>query len=123
MNALASQGVGILFCSFFLSFFVFVVSYDTASVHLKLFYIHDIFFILVPGPLPVQPSSNFFMTCLFLAFIFLMYIIRPRSLRRASLRSNVAKNRGDISVSEAFMSNKVIYLTFNIEYSLHNNYQ
>ncbi|XP_047358462.1 small integral membrane protein 14 [Vespa velutina] len=53
----------------------------------------------LPGPPPVQPSSNFFMTCLFFAFIVLMYIIRPRSLRHASLRSNVAKNRNDISGS------------------------
>ncbi|KAF7395919.1 hypothetical protein HZH68_009969 [Vespula germanica] len=61
---------------------------------------------VVPGPLPVQPSTNFFMTCLFFAFIVLMYIIRPRSLRRASLRSNVVKNRDDISVSGSVSINK-----------------
>ncbi|KAL2715529.1 small integral membrane protein 14 [Vespula squamosa] len=61
---------------------------------------------VVPGPDPVQPSNNFFMTCLFFAFVVLMYVIRPRSLRRASLRSNVVKNRDDASVSDSVYINK-----------------
>ncbi|KAK2576330.1 hypothetical protein KPH14_005691 [Odynerus spinipes] len=53
----------------------------------------------LPGSLPVQPSSNVFMTCLFVAFIFLMYIIRPRSLRQASMQNNAAKTLDDVSGS------------------------
>lgn len=53
----------------------------------------------LPGPPPVESSSNFFLTCLFFAFMVVMYITRPRSLRRPQLESNVTKNRDNISGS------------------------
>lgn len=45
----------------------------------------------MPGPQEVPPSTNFFMTCLIIAFAVLMYALRPNSLRQ--LRNNTAKDR------------------------------
>ncbi|XP_029053225.1 small integral membrane protein 14 [Osmia bicornis bicornis] len=45
----------------------------------------------LPEPSAVPTSSNFYMTCLIIAFMVLMHVLRPNSLRR--LRNNNVKDR------------------------------